>query len=304
MAKRSRERTPLTAGGQVVVPAVTEQTKIPISQIQLDGGTQMRVALHDPTVAEYKEIMEVAEGWGPFPPLDVTFDSLRYWLTNGFHRVAAARALYGDEYEVPVEIKEGDFDAAVLRAAKANADNGLRRTNEDKRHTVTVILGRYQAQNLTDGVLAEMCAVTARFVGIVRKELVVQGKMTQATSRKTADGRTINVSKMGRPARAKVVPESVQMPAAPPKVIPDAALSVQPAAPTNMVLLDAQEHVAATESSPEPEVAVVRKGRMIHFTMSEVQATIIFELLSSQTASDALGAKETEALKKIIRKAL
>lgn len=60
---------------------------ITTSTIRRDGGTQCRSSISPRLVATYSELM--TDGV-TFPPIRVWFDGQDYWLSDGFHRLAAA----------------------------------------------------------------------------------------------------------------------------------------------------------------------------------------------------------------------
>ena len=66
---------------------INQSTKLLISQIRRDGGTQPRAAINQDTVNEYREDMKNGD---KFPPVIVFYDGEIYWLADGFHRIEAA----------------------------------------------------------------------------------------------------------------------------------------------------------------------------------------------------------------------
>ena len=133
------------------------------SQIRIDGGTQMRVSINQDKVAEYAEKMREEE---KFPPIKATFDGTVYWLYNGFHRYFAAQAAGATTIEV--DYKPGTMEDAQDLALSANHDNGLPRSNEDKRKSVETALGMERHANKSDREIAKLCKVSPNFVGAVR----------------------------------------------------------------------------------------------------------------------------------------
>ena len=148
---------------------------LPVGLVRADGGTQMRAAINPDTVAEYAEIMRAANGWGKFPPAKVRYDGSVYWLADGFHRRAAWLQVGGDLAEMPCIIVPGTRRDAILDAAGANADHGLRRTNEDKRRAVAALLSDPEWAEMGSGWIAERCNVSDRFVRTVRAEMAQGG---------------------------------------------------------------------------------------------------------------------------------
>ena len=62
--------------------------ELKVSDIRIDGGTQIRKQLNQDKVNEYAEQME--EGV-VFPPITVFYDGSSYWLASGFHRLFAEK---------------------------------------------------------------------------------------------------------------------------------------------------------------------------------------------------------------------
>ena len=147
-------------------------TQVAIGSIRIDGGTQMRAALDDATVFEYTQAMAAADGWGTFPPVVAYYDGADYWLGDGFHRVAAFRDAFIDATrKIPVDVRAGTRRDAILHAAAANANHGLRRTNADKHRAVETLLRDEEWGKWSDGEIARRCAVSAEMVRLTRKSI-------------------------------------------------------------------------------------------------------------------------------------
>lgn len=209
-----RQTTPnildaVLSGAGAAQPAAT---KVAIKNIINDGGTQMRASLNFETVSEYAEAMLAGV---TFPPITLYYDGETYWLADGFHRLQAWKSIYQvagsagtyDPAEVPAIVHAGTRRDAILHAAGANANHGLRRTNEDKRRAVEVLLRDPEWSQWSDRVIAEACAVSHMFVSNLRKKMTVNG-LQSPTERKGADGRTINTANIGASARQ---PERAEM---------------------------------------------------------------------------------------------
>lgn len=138
--------------------------------IAIDGGTQSRACLQDSTVDEYAEAMD--DG-AEFPPILVFYDGEKYWLADGFHRVAAAKKL--EWGEIAAIIRSGTRRDAVLYSVGANATHGLRRTNRDKRRSVLTLLGDEEWSCWSDREIARRCGVSTPFASKLRSELSVNG---------------------------------------------------------------------------------------------------------------------------------
>lgn len=137
-----------------------------LNEIVIDAGTQIRVAIDQKTVQEYTEM--VMEGVD-LPPVDVFFDGVKYYLADGFHRyLAHTRAV---KPEIKVVVHNGTVRDALLFAAGANSKHGLKRTPQDKRNAVQVLLNDFEFSMMSDREIAKACGVSNTFVSNLRKEL-------------------------------------------------------------------------------------------------------------------------------------
>jgi hypothetical protein len=168
-----------------------------VSQIRRDGGTQSRVKIDESTVAEYAEAM--ADPATVFPPVVVYHDGTDYWLADGFHRVAAWEWI--GRSDIPVDIRKGDRRRAILHSVAANAANGLRRTNEDKRRAVLTLLEDPEWSQWPQGKIAETCRVSRESVNRVSQEMSASCDRSQDATR-TVDrsGKTYrqNTTRIGK----------------------------------------------------------------------------------------------------------
>jgi len=141
--------------------------EIEIALIETGNATQMRVAGTDPAVVvDYADAMEAGT---TFPPIVVFYDGEAYWPADGFHRIEAAKRI--DVATIPAEVREGGQREAVLVAACANADHGLRRSQADKRRSVETLLRDPVWSRWSDREIGKACKVDHKTVGKVRREL-------------------------------------------------------------------------------------------------------------------------------------
>lgn len=137
-----------------------------LEEIRTDGGTQPRAALNQDVISDYAEAVL---GGAQFPPVDVFYDGQRYWLADGFHRYHAHRGAGRDT--IWAVTHQGTQRAAQLFSAGVNAEHGLRRTNDDKRRAVMVLLNDAEWSQWSDREIARQCRVSQPFVSGLRKEL-------------------------------------------------------------------------------------------------------------------------------------
>ncbi len=146
-----------------------------LTDVIVDGTLQQRKhGLDDETISVYMDA--AAPSW-PFPPIVVYRDSEgQLFLADGFHRVEVAKRLRMEQIEA--EIRSGGRHDALLYAVGANHDNGLPRTNEDKRKAVKTVLADPQCSDLGNRAIAELCNVSHPLVAAVRKEIESTGNIS------------------------------------------------------------------------------------------------------------------------------
>lgn len=164
-----------------------------IKIIRIDGGTQSRERIDEAVVAEYAAA--IADG-AQFPPVKVFFDGTDTYLADGFHRYFAH--LKANKASIAAEIVNGTLRDAILYSCGANSMHGLRRTNEDKRKAVMLMLEDFEWSEWSDREIARQCGVSHVFVAGLRK-----GSQPEVKKQKTSTGKVIE-----RPT--KKVPETLE----------------------------------------------------------------------------------------------
>ena len=140
--------------------------QIPLSQINLDQRAQPRPFLNTNLTAEYADAMKAG---AVFPPLTVFHDGEIYWLADGFHRLHAATSIGMENFDCLVT--PGALREAILHSCQANAVHGLRRSDEDKRRAVKVLLADKEWATWSDREIARRCQVSHTLVARIREEL-------------------------------------------------------------------------------------------------------------------------------------
>ena len=164
--------------------------KIELKKIRLDGGTQPRVKIDEPTVQNYTEVL--LEG-DTMPAVTVYFDGVDNWLADGFHRYHAHKR--AGLTEIESDVVNGTKREARIFSLGANANHGLPRSNEDKRNSVVTCFEDIELCELSDREIAKICKVSVMTVGRVRKSLQLDVPV-----RTGKDGRKIDTASIGRPA--------------------------------------------------------------------------------------------------------
>lgn len=139
---------------------MAETRTVKLAEIRIDGGTQPRAALSQAVIDEYAEVVD------RLPPGKAMFDGTDHWLYDGFHRYFAHKAAGRDE--MALEVTPGTQRDAILASLAANADHGLRRTIDDKRKAVRVLLRDPEWCLWSSGRIADHCRVSRQFVEDMR----------------------------------------------------------------------------------------------------------------------------------------
>lgn len=147
-----------------------------IDELQTDGGLQLRARINQEHVHRLGEAF--ADASENVPPIGVLFDSKSYWVWDGNHRILGAQQAGFDTIRCSVE--KGTQRDAIIRAAGANHDHGLPRTNADKRHAVAALLADKEWKRRSDRWIAETCRVSRTLVADVRDEMRRQDEARNA----------------------------------------------------------------------------------------------------------------------------
>ena len=163
-----------------------------LKEIRIDGGTQSREKMNEDMIAEYAE---AHLNGAIFPPLEVFFDGIHYYLVDGFHRYFMYQRVKVKEVEVKVH--KGTLRDAQFYSLGVNDGHGLRRSNADKRKAVKIILDDLEWQDLSDNQIAKACRVSNTFVANMRKESASSRPQKKTVSIKGSK-RTMDTSKIGK----------------------------------------------------------------------------------------------------------
>jgi hypothetical protein len=150
--------------------------KVNLNDIRIDGGTQGRAVIDQPTVYHYIDCMKEGD---TFPPLETVFDGVTHWLVDGFHRYHAYKII--GIKQVDVNYKPGTQAEAQVISFGVNGKHGKPRTKEDKHRIVEAALVHELTKDKTDYEIAKICEVSKSFVASVRNP---EKKQKQADAKK------------------------------------------------------------------------------------------------------------------------
>jgi len=175
---------------------------IPLDALRLDGGTQSRVSIDEAVIAEYASALHDGV---VLPPVVVFFDGVDFWLADGFHRYHAHVQV--EALEIPGQIHTGTRRDAVLYSVGANGSHGLRRTNEDKRRSVSTLLADPEWASWSQEMIAKACYVSTGFVSkMVATASLHNEEMRSTTKTVTRNGKSYEqrTEKIGKTRKANV----------------------------------------------------------------------------------------------------
>ena len=229
---------------------------INIKTIRTDGATQSRTAINNETVADYSEAIKAG---AEFPAIVVFHDGADNWLADGFHRFHAHGQ--AGKTSILADVRQGTLRDARLYAAGANGSHGLRRTNEDKRNAVKMVLSdEVCAECWTDREIAKHCAVSHPFVAAIRDPKIA---VKQQTNRAESNARQIE----------KVESDSTPIANAAPLVKPEPETSADNEFPEYTELDAANEQIADLQAD-----LVVARISSTNTDEQQQAATLIAEL--------------------------
>ena len=241
--------------------AIAAAETVQLAELKRDPDLQCRAkGINKRTVAEYAASMA---GGAVFPAVTVFRDKRGVLLlADGWHRVGAAEL--AGLAELPADIREGGRREALLHAAQANGQHGLRRTLADRRAAVQRVLAAYPTWS--DRRIGEACNVDHKTAGAVRKaqELAKRGGEFPTP----ADGAD-NVPRSVEPALADLAPIYLRVLSAHATREPAEHIAamvraiVELHAGTTPVQLVAWVQSATTEPEPAPLARVTPRRRIV-----------------------------------------
>lgn len=148
-------------------PGTVQVQILHLEAIVLDGGLQFRA---DGLDADYvAQLADLYASGATLPPVDVFGNSPQlYWVADGHHRVAAAKAAGLDQ--INVVIHDGDRAQARLHALRANANHGRRRTTADLQHAYSCCVAQGLCEAGDVARVVELLGCSERWARQITKE--------------------------------------------------------------------------------------------------------------------------------------
>lgn len=111
--------------------------KMKAIQLVMDWNLWPRYEAGNLDSTNVRRMREAMEAGIPLPPIIASKKDFR--IVDGFHRVTAYLAQFGDDVEIEVELREYKSDADLfLEATMLNSRHGLPMTPKDKAHAILV----------------------------------------------------------------------------------------------------------------------------------------------------------------------
>jgi hypothetical protein len=185
-------------------PGPIEIISLDIHRIRRDGGTQGRVTLDRSVVEEYAELMRAGT---EFPPVRTWFDGDNYWLSDGFHRVAAAEL--NEVARIASEVLVGSIEDARWDSCAANSHHGLRRTHADIKVVIERALQHTKGSHLSNNQIAQHLNIPEATLRRWRKTLSSSnGEDTSRLALRNGKAYCIETAKIGKNGRPPSPPLS------------------------------------------------------------------------------------------------
>lgn len=175
-----------------------EPGRLPLLSIRLDGGTQSREQIDFNLVADYADKMKEGK---EFPAIDVWYDGESYWVSDGFHRIHAAKQ--AGLTDIKSTVHQGSLRDAILHSVGVNDTHGLRRTNADKHRAVNRLLDDSEWGAWSNSEIARRCVVSEFFVRSLRSKRSDGNQIRTYTTKHgtTATMHTGNIGKSSPPVQ-------------------------------------------------------------------------------------------------------
>lgn len=142
---------------------------VSIDNVEFDDTIQCRTGIVESAVDDYAEVWKANRKEARYvfqSPIVLFFDGEHYWIGDGWHRLIAARRV--GRAEVFSQVHRGGRNEAMKYALSANAENGLRRTNDDKRKAVRIAQREFPDASARK--IAQLVQVSHAFVNKLVKE--------------------------------------------------------------------------------------------------------------------------------------
>jgi hypothetical protein len=146
----------------------TVQT-LAIPMIRALDAIQPRTYLNPHVIDEYATLYAEAEGTEPLPPIDVFAIGKTYYVSDGFHRLEAAKA--AKRTELVCRVYQGSQQDAMRHGAVANLRRGMVYSQQDRQRVLERFLADPEMTQRSNRDLGQLLGLSHVTVGRARQRL-------------------------------------------------------------------------------------------------------------------------------------
>ncbi|MGB8698880.1 MAG: hypothetical protein WCD18_05635 [Thermosynechococcaceae cyanobacterium] len=140
-----------------------------ITSITADPDIQPRIHLDQSRVIQYAQILLSGVD---LEPVVTFFDEHVYWLSDGFHRVAAY--IHADRTQIPSEIRHGTRRDAILYGIERNAMHGLLLSLEERKNAARKLLMDNEWRLWSNRKIGRLCGLNHETVNFIKSDIALQ----------------------------------------------------------------------------------------------------------------------------------
>lgn len=136
---------------------------------------QPRSYLSTQVIEEYATLYSEADGDDPLPPIDVFLEGKKYYVSDGFHRLEAAKR--AKRTDLACHVYAGSRQEAMRHGAFANLKRGLAYSHDDRQRILERLLQDPEVTQRTDRALARDLGLSHVTVGRARHRLAAEATL-------------------------------------------------------------------------------------------------------------------------------
>lgn len=177
----------------------TEIIDINIHQIRRDGGTQPRGVLDEDHI---NDLLFALKNGAKFEAVLLYYDGENYWLTDGYHRLAAT-IRHGKD-KIKASVRQGTLQDAQWHSFSVNQHNVLKRSNADKQRAIVGALKHSYGISRSNSEIAQHCGVDEKTVRTWRSQLEESGEIQGSEFRQVTRSGIIYPQRVADKSQSKV----------------------------------------------------------------------------------------------------
>src|SRR5215831_1533257 len=160
---------PKTAPPAAPDPSTPTVQTLAIRTIHVRDEIQPRFYLNNMVIDEYATLYAEVDGTEPLPPIDVFAVGKQYYVSDGFHRLEAAKA--AKRTELVCRVYQGSLQAAMRHGALANLRRGMVYSQQDRQRVLERFLADPEMSQRSNRDLGQLLGLSHVTVGRARQRL-------------------------------------------------------------------------------------------------------------------------------------